>query len=278
MASDGQGTSAGAKRADQLRPVTRALRLIQTIGQGSSTGWTLLELSKHLNLPNASVYRILNVLESERFVIRSPTSKRYFIGPAFTSLTQGHEPAIGYLSAPHPQIRELAKETMETVFATELHAGRAVCVALAQTKHPLRLFVRIGQEMPIHAAASARVLLADLDQSSAETMLRDFPMKSYTEDTPQTIQEVIEHLPKVRARGYDLCDNELDRGVWAVAAPIRQADGRVCASLTLAAPKQRVTAEQQYAIIEKVVASANAIATDLGWHGTSPADPSTDLG
>jgi IclR family acetate operon transcriptional repressor len=266
--SKGNPTAKRKQSADVMQPVVRSLTVLSAVGQ-QRTGITLQELSQQLSLPVASVYRLLLVLEAERFVARSATSKRYFVGPAALKLSDTRSPAMGYLSSPHPKMRELAHQTRETVFAVELRGGAAVCVALVPSEHPLRLYVQMGQEMPLNAAASARVLLADMDEPTAAEMLSRSPMIAYSSRTPTRPAEVLEHLETVRHRGYDICDDELDRDVWAVSVPIRQADGRVGTSLTLAAPRSRVHAAHEDAVIENVLAAGAAIAADFGWESGS---------
>ncbi|GAA3228984.1 IclR family transcriptional regulator domain-containing protein [Nonomuraea helvata] len=53
------------------------------------------------------------------------------------------------------------------------------------------------------------------------------------------MSEVLRHVTAVRVRGYDICDQELDRDVWVAAAPVRDPRRRVVAALSLAVPTSR---------------------------------------
>ncbi len=44
-------------------------------------------------------------------------------------------------------------------------------------------------------------------------------------------------MPHIRSQGYDVCENEIDHDVWAVAAPIGSEPEQVEASVTVAAPR-----------------------------------------
>lgn len=252
-----------------MQPVIRALHVLRTVA-ASDRGLSLQELSQSLDVPMASMHRLLAVLTAEQFTARSLTSRRYFLGPAALDLSSKNRLGAGQLVTPHSELRKLADATGETVFVTELQGSRATCVALVDGQHPLRLFVHVGEEMPLHAAASARVLLSDLTKEEVVAMLEQRPLTPFTNATPRTVAEVLDQLALVRSRGYDVCDSELDKGVWAVAAPVRQSNGRVCATVTLAAPADRLaTDEDRCQSTQAVVATADRIAADLGW--TSPA-------
>jgi IclR family acetate operon transcriptional repressor len=256
-----------------MQPVIRALRTLRAVAR-AERGVSLQGLSDALDIPVGSMHRLLAVLSDEGFVSRSPTTRRYFLGPAARELVGLS--TDGGLVRPHDALRRAAETTGESVFLAELVGNRAVCVALVDGVHPLRLFVRIGQEMPLHAAASARVLLSDLHDGVVRVLLSRTSMTAYTRETPRTVDDVLEHLQMIRTRGYDVCDDELDEGVWAVSAPVRTATGRVRASVTMAAPSSRMTDPlTRRAAVRTVVDAADAMAVDLGFDVSRHGEPAS---
>ena len=246
-----------------MQPIIRALSILRAVAVADH-GLNLQEVAERARLPLTSAHRIVAVLTEQDFLTRSPTNRRYFIGPGARELSErAAAPASGSLGR-NPALEEAAHATGETVFLTELIEGRAVCVALIEAARPLRLILRIGQELPLHTAASARVLLADLPDDEVRRMLARRP------DGPHSIDAVVEHLDLVRARGYDVCDDEPDIGVWAVSAPIRHASGRVRASLTIAAPAARVgDSHARERMIAEADAAAGLMSSDLGFQPVS---------
>ncbi|MET9303724.1 IclR family transcriptional regulator [Micromonospora aurantiaca] len=221
-----------------MQPVVRALHVLRAVAFAPN-GITLVALSHQLGIPVGSMHRTLKVLADEQFVVRSAASKRYFVGPVARELASGHSRAVGSTSVVHPALSKLGISTGETVFITEFLDDRVVCVSLVEGRHPLRLFVRVGQEMPLHAAASARVLLSSLDDEKAAALLGQRPLVPYTPDTPRSVAEAVRRLAVIRNQGYDVCNQELDRGVWVIAAPIRRPNGEISAAISLASPIDR---------------------------------------
>ncbi|MER5335687.1 IclR family transcriptional regulator [Micromonospora sp. NPDC002717] len=248
-----------------MQPVVRALEMLRTLARHGD-GMSMKDLHETLDIPLGSAHRLLAVLAEQEFVTRSPVNRRYFLGPAARQLAEQNSRRTSTLVAPHPAVLAAAAESGETVFLAELVGNRVVCIALIESVHPLRLFVRIGQEMPLHAAASARALLADMDTDIVRALLAERPLTAFTPDTPATPDAVIEHLAVVRARGYDVCDDELDRGVWAVAAPVRSSTGTTCASITLAAAADRMRDPVARArATHLVLATAARLSAELGY-------------
>lgn len=259
-----------------MQPVIRALRTLSVLAR-ERQGLTLKQLADELGMPISSLHRLLAVLSEERFLVRSPTSRRYFLGPAALSLAASGDTPIAMLSTPHPALTAIATQSGETVFLTELIGSSAVCVTLVEGNHPLRLFVQIGYELPMHAAASARVLLADLEDEEVRRLLSVTTLTAFTDETPTTVEEVVSHVALVRERGYDICDDELDRQVWAVSAPVLMSTGRACASVTLAAPESRLAdSSSRRQALKAVLEAAQAMSSDLGYQGNRLSEVSTD--
>ncbi|MDZ7931747.1 MAG: IclR family transcriptional regulator [Rhodococcus sp. (in: high G+C Gram-positive bacteria)] len=249
----------------RVQPVVRALSILRLLST-TQRGMTLGDISERLDLPAATAHRLVTVLLGEHFVTRSATNKRFFLGPAARELYQVEQPRESPLVTPHAAIGRVAETTGETVFLSEVVGDRVVCLALMESRHPLRLFVRIGQEMPLHAAAAARVLLAYRPEVEARKMLDAAAFTQFTTGTPRNADQVIARLATIRRQGWDICESELDDNVWAVSAPVHGSTNAVTASVTMAAPAQRMNdpAARQHAL-DAVLLAAAAMAADLGW-------------
>ncbi|TAM70195.1 MAG: IclR family transcriptional regulator [Microbacteriaceae bacterium] len=258
-----------------MQVVVRALSVLSCLAENPH-GLTLQQLHTRLDIPLASIYRIVATLEHENFVARSAATKRYSLGQGARRLGRGPDYTAHLVPPPAPLL-DLAAATNETVFLTQLIDSRVVCVALVESRHHLRLFVRVGQEMPLHAAASARAILAFRDPVLVEALLSSNPPGFLAKDTLRNAGEVIDHLGAVRERGFDICDNELDDDVWAVSAPVFDATGRVEYAVALAAASARMqTPEKRTSAVAEVLSAAQKLSADLGYpqdiHSYSYAD------
>ncbi|AUS77294.1 IclR family transcriptional regulator [Actinoalloteichus sp. AHMU CJ021] len=250
-----------------MQVVVRALDVLTALSNARG-GRTLQDLHEELDIPLGSMHRVLSTLTQQGFVSRSRVNKRYFIGPAARALSAQRSHGGSPLVVPPAALAQAGEESGETVFLTEMIGELPVCVALVEARHPLRLFVRIGQEMPLHAAAASRSILAHQPEDVVRTLLAGTSMTGFTADTPRTVAEVLDHLAVVRDRGYDVCDDELDRDVWAVSAPLLAADGSVTSSVTLAAAGSRMSDPLTRArATEIVLRAAREMSFDLGWSG-----------
>ena len=105
----------------------------------------------------------------------------------------------------------------------------------------------VGQHIPLHATSNGKVLLSGLDDDELDDRLP--PAAAYTAQTITTKAKLRRELEEVREQGYAVAVDELEVGLTAVAAPIRNAHGDVIASMSVSGPTFRLSEER----VEEVV-------------------------
>ena len=247
-----------------MQPVVRALRLLTTLAHQKSA-LSLQELADLEGLPVSTVHRLVGVLQSEGFLVRSERGKLYSLGPAVRALVASTSSDLIRRVA-EPVMRDLNLETHETVILVEIVGHDAVCIAIREGRRSLRMYVELGSPMPLHAASTARVLLAGLDDSTARSMLEAHaPLDKWTDRTITDVDEVMKHLTRIREQGYDVCDDEMENATWAVAAPLVDSTCAIRASLGIPDPLFFIEDPQRQShLTEAVRDAATAISKELG--------------
>ena len=93
----------------------------------------------------------------------------------------------------------------------------------------------VGQRVPHHGSVIGKVFLAD-----GAVPHRDGPLEHLAPRTITDPGELRQDLELTRARGYATAVDELEPGLWAVAAPVRDAGGAVVAALSISGPTVRL--------------------------------------
>jgi IclR family acetate operon transcriptional repressor len=249
-----------------LAVLARALQLVNALAE-QTDGIGVNQLSAKLGEPPATVHRMLTALCVEGVVRQDDHSKRYRLGPITLRWAQAFLKQDTTASAAQPFLDELRSRIAESVFLTELVSDHAVCVATAESPRPLRFFMRVGQRMPWHAAASARAILAYRSDGEARRLLKVERIRRFTVATPIRLTEVMQQIKEVRAKGVATCDEELEVGVTALAAPVRDVTGEVIASVSVVAPSQRLSGDARRTVITEVLSTARRISEVLGYRG-----------
>jgi DNA-binding IclR family transcriptional regulator len=91
----------------------------------------------------------------------------------------------------------------------------------------------VGRRVPAHGSALGKVFYA-----YGALPVPVGPLEPLAPHTVPSADEL--GLDDVRARGYAIAVEELEPGLWAVAAPVRDASGAVVAALSVSGPTVRV--------------------------------------
>lgn len=227
--------------------------------------WTTTEAARAVGLPVPTAHRILGVLEHEGFLSRDE-DKRFMLGQA--ALQLGHR-ALAVLSLERvatPLLERLAAITDEVALLTEPNRRRdgVVCSVRFESSEPLMLSVTPGRELPLHAGASQKALLAFMPNETVEAVCCG-QLQAMCRATITRPDRLREHLQEVRRRGWAISFEETDHGVWGIALPIVDKQGMAVAAVGLAGPRNRLDASQVRHQLAALHEAAKTVAGRLGY-------------
>ncbi len=229
------------------------------------------ELAARLGIAKSTVHRLLSTLMLEGLIDQDPSTGRYRLGLKLYELgtiVADHLDLHEVVSGP---IDELRNRTGENVHVAILDGGEVVYVARRESPHTLRLFERVGHRNHAHCTSTGKVLLAFLPEPERAAILDRQPLVPHTPYTITDRNRLEQELEAIRRRGWADNINESELGVTSVAAPIRDAGGRVVAAISVAGPGPRFTADTIRRIAAETVRTAEGISVRLGYrHGELP--------
>jgi DNA-binding IclR family transcriptional regulator len=170
-------------------------------------------------------------------------------------------------------MRRLAEETGETIVLTVVNDARdrAVCIERIESRHDLRLHLEVGEQSPLHAGASSKVLLAYFRPDDVEALGRRVGLPQLARNTITHLEDLQEELRRIREAGYAFSTEETDTGAWGVAAPILDPESRALAALGIACPTSRHSEDAQRQFVSLVVQGSHEVARALGLVNTRTA-------
>jgi IclR family transcriptional regulator, KDG regulon repressor len=236
----------------------RALLLLDIVAR-EREGLTNAEISRRMDMAPSSSSYILSRLEREAFVRRDKSSGRYHIGLRLVELAYGALRTIGHRPVVEPALHRLVEQTRLTAIIAVWVRGRAVVVDKVESPESIKLDVDLGYPYHVHSSAVGKVLLA---HRSSEEISEFFQVDGLPRRTPRTItskSRLLQELETVRARGYASSNEEEFVGGRAVAAPIVDVSGKVCAAVSAVGPAGHSIWEYPEDAIRCVKAAAREI-------------------
>jgi DNA-binding IclR family transcriptional regulator len=221
------------------------------------------EVSEQLGMPRSTTYRYLQSLRSSGLIEDDTSSGGFRLGPEILRLARVARQGLGLPELALPIMQELSKQTGESVILTRRAGQHVICIERVESTHRVRLSYERGQVLPLHAGASAKVLLAFLPQREIDEVLSTGPFPRYTERTMTDPELLGQQLESIRTRGYAMSEGEVDDGVRGIAAPIWGAHGEIVAGLSVAGPAFRLNEQALPYVIEAVQEAARTISERL---------------
>jgi DNA-binding IclR family transcriptional regulator len=230
----GTGDPAGDS-GQGVRSVQRAFDILGLLTE-SQPAISVAEIVRATGLAKTTVIRIVQTLEQNGLLWA--TAKGYMAGPSLWRWA--HLARSSWELPPETKdlMRGLAQRQRETV---NLYVARdiyRVCVAQQESPQPLRHVVHVGDELPLWAGASSKILLRNSGDAHLARVAKSSP---YGHDYIDSLRAQIE---EATARGYAASHGEREAGLSAVAVPVVGRTGSMIAALSLSGPTVRFPEER----------------------------------
>ena len=198
------------------------------------------QLGAELSLSDDELRESLAVLSAHQLIAvdeRRGTASPGRVALRFARSGKGRDDLI---ELAQPRLRRLADETGETANLIVPRPGGTEAIAQADGQHLLGVSNWVGRPLGLHCTAAGKVFLAH-----EVAALPDGALDARTSETITDHRALQADLEAVLERGYAVIVDELEPGLSAVAAPVRERDGGVVAVLcvsgaTLRLPRQRL--------------------------------------
>ncbi|WP_269853533.1 IclR family transcriptional regulator [Streptomyces sp. RPT161] len=246
--------------------VDRALSILPLLAEGPAN---LEQVATRLGVHKSTALRLLRTLHEHGMVYRQ-RDQRYRLGARLFALAQEAMEQLDVRDIAHPHLVALNEACGHTVHLAVHEEGEVVYIDKVESRYPVRMHSRIGKPVAITVAAVAKLLLADLPEAERRAVAERLDYPAYTARSTPNANAYLAELARVREQGWasDLGGHE--ESINCLGAPIRGADGRVGAALSVSAPNVVVSAEELLALRPLVLRTADAISRE--YCGRPPVD------
>jgi len=253
-----------------VQTLERASLILDILGQ-SPQGISIKDLSDRMHLPKGTTHRLVSSLSYFGYVRQDQNTKNYFLGFKLVELGNMLLGQLDLRKEAELFLRNLAQRTKETVHLVILDGNEIVYLDKLETEpHTggLRMASRVGSRNPAHSCAVGKALMAYLPAEALARIVEEKGLPKRTGNTITDYNQLKEHMTLVRKQGYAVDDEENERGIRCVAAPIFNEAGKAVAAISVSGPAFRVTKKSvQEKLKKEVMETALRISQRLGFRG-----------
>lgn len=250
------------------RSLERGLRVLRCISEHRAIGIT--DIARHVDLPRASVFRVVETLVSCGYVARDASPNRYRVTARTATLSSGYDRKARLLNIATPVIDRLQKNIGWPSNLAVFDHDAMTIIFTNRLRNSLSINRPIGGRSPMLATGIGRAYLAFSPAQERQDILSRL---AYSQDrwdqaagNPETVEA---ELARVRRRGFALADERYlafayDSMIWAVAVPIL-VEATVQACLSALILRNALTPEKgARRLFGPLQEAANEIALSLG--------------
>lgn len=230
-------TSVSQKPAVTLSTLDHGLTVLEYLAQHGPSSQN--DIRQHLGVSRATAFRVIAALQGRGYAEHLPGTHQYRLGPSLLEMIKNAE-LSSVVELAGAAMAGLRRATGETVNLGLFRQGRITYAAIFDGSYALRMQAQVGDEVPLHATAIGKSVLAALPEAERAALLGPEPYRRYTDRTLTRASQVEGELARVAVQGYAIDDEETEVGASCIAAAILGARGRPVGAISVSSASARL--------------------------------------
>lgn len=247
-----------------IQSLERAIDLLEILASAGD-GMALTEIAKRSELNASTCHHLLATL-TKRGLVGRGVSRNYVLGPRIAHLSESRLKHFSFVDAALPVLRELNEATKESVQLAAMQGKSLATLAKLDSMLPVRVGFddEYSRSDAAHATAVGKAILAWLPETEMVRIVGTGPLRSFTERTILSCEELHENLRLVRRNGYSWENEEFQLGVVCVGGAVRGQSGAVIGAIGVSLPRMRAKGPHLEAVKRQVKHSSSRISAICG--------------
>ncbi|PTQ73658.1 IclR family transcriptional regulator [Pseudomonas sp. GV071] len=243
----------------------RGLGVVQAVASGARD---LKQIAQLIGTTRSTTHRLASCLVDERY-LRVVPQVGYLLGPKLIELGFQAREALPLATLATPYLDELSALTGDTVHLAIREDDDVLYLHKNPGRNGPEMRSRVGHRMPLARTGIGKALLLDCSAQEWQRLYEvSQPVGGKNRLWPQheeaTWEQFQQRMLEYTAGGYafDLEDNE--PSIRCVAAPVRDASGKIVAAISVASTVPYMSLDKMQGLIAPVKKAAAELSAELG--------------
>ncbi len=219
-------------RETSIRRGIETLLALATPEASERGGLGVTQIAESLGREKSQVSRALKALAEYGLVERNRDALSYRLGWRIYAMAKQAGQAR-FLEEGEPALQRLVARLQERGHLSVLQGHEVLTIMSESPSRTVEAVGWVGRMTPAYCTSAGRALLLDHTPDAIRELFDGVELTAYGPATATTVDEVIARIDADRERGAVVLDEEFEEGLLAVAAPVRDAHGRIIAALNI---------------------------------------------
>lgn len=222
-----------------MNSIEKTLYLLEIL-KTQRDGIRISDLSEKLDMPIATVHRMLSALVKYKYVKQDADSKKYSLGFMFLDMSKYILDSMDLRKLSKPYLTDLAYSSKEACHLSVLDGYEIVFIDRVESTYMISSSHKIGMRCQAYMSASGKAILAAMPQN---IMLGLVDKMDFTQGNGKMIQSkeaLLKELEIVREKNYAIDNEEVEIGGRCVGAAILDYNCFPVAGVSISGPSTRM--------------------------------------
>ncbi len=234
----------------------------------AKNSFSLSEIRRIVRAPKTTVFRLLKTLGELDYLKYDLQNKTYSLGTKVLSLGFSVLQGLEIREIARPYLEGLSREWNKSINLLILDKVEMIYIDRTKVYNIRELNINIGTRIPVHTTAAGRAVLAYLDRERLQEIIGEIRRSpDVSRQIGKDGSKLLRCLHEVRTHGFATSDEEIVRGIRAVAAPIFSPRGENYAINVAVASEIMSLAELKTHYAPQLMKVANKISKAIEYQG-----------
>ncbi len=245
----------------QIPVLLKTIKVVDIISEFKD-GLTFSEIIAKLDIPKTTLFRILQTLEKENWLLKK--NDKYTIGYMIIhyGLFGLSSRDIRRISIPY--LKELQELTNETAHFAVLSGKKSLILEVIESHKHIRPSSPVGTLIDLHCSAHGKIFLAYNIAEDLNVFYKDKELVKHTPNTFTNISLLNEELKAIKKNGYSVDEMEFFEDIRCLAAPVWGKDNEVVGAVGITATTRDFEKQLIPTVAKQVISIAQKISREMG--------------
>lgn len=245
-----------------IKSIQKSIVLMELLAK-ENRPMSLKEISLWLGWPKSTLHGILTTLRDFQLINQSMETSNYTLGVRFFELGNIVAKQWSICEIAHPFMQDLSINTGFTVHLGKELNGEILYLEKVEANSMLKIVSEVGSRLPIHCSGLGKVILAHMDASQVNKIIKQRGLKKFTKNTIDNKSQLNKELELIRNRGYAIDDNEIMEGLKCVAFGIKDWNGDIKHAISVSGLSNQLDGDRLKRVIRALRGTVENIESSL---------------
>lgn len=221
--------------------------------------YTAKELSEKLSISKSTVHRILNTLEKNKFVKRTPDMLKYTVGYASYIVGMQYAKRQDVYSEIRKIVDSVAKNTSQQVGYAVMEGQNVISIYESESYNKIISYIP-GEIYTINCGVYGKVLMSySTTIEDLERLVYKMELKQVTPKAITDRDKLLKEYKMIRKKGYAESDGEHIEGTLGIGVPTFNSSGKVHGCIGLSGIKSETFVTNKFEYLNDLLRGAEEI-------------------